>query len=116
LRLLFFRQGLHYVAQVGLECSIFLPQPLECWDDRHSPPQPVRYFDVAEMERGKEEGKIERGRKFIFQNRALLRVKGIGNKNYASTLSYIKIGSSQLGHVDTSERKKADCVGLQVSD
>jgi hypothetical protein len=45
-----------------------------------------------------------------------LRVKGIGNKNYASTLSYIKIGSSQLGHVDTSERKKADCVGLQVSD
>jgi hypothetical protein len=33
-----FQQGLHYVAQAGLELTIFLPQLPEYWDYRCVPP------------------------------------------------------------------------------
>jgi hypothetical protein len=33
-----FETGSHYIAQAGLELSILLPQPPECWDYRHVPP------------------------------------------------------------------------------
>jgi hypothetical protein len=33
----FLETGLHYVAYAGLELTIFLPQPPECWDYRCAP-------------------------------------------------------------------------------
>jgi hypothetical protein len=30
--------GSYFVAQAGLELSILLPQPLECWEYRHAAP------------------------------------------------------------------------------
>jgi hypothetical protein len=32
----FFEIGFGYLAQTGLKLIIFLPQPLECWDQRHA--------------------------------------------------------------------------------
>jgi hypothetical protein len=34
----FLMTGFHYVAQADLELVIFLPQPPECWDYRHTLP------------------------------------------------------------------------------
>jgi hypothetical protein len=36
---LFFETGSHYVAQAGLELSILLPQPPECWDSKSALPR-----------------------------------------------------------------------------
>jgi hypothetical protein len=34
----FFETGSHYVSQAGLELTVLLPQPPECWDYRCAPP------------------------------------------------------------------------------
>jgi hypothetical protein len=45
----FFETGSHYIVQVRLELTIFLLQPLECWNYRHVPSYLTKYyFEVLE--------------------------------------------------------------------